>query len=524
MGNEVENVKGSESLKSPHTGTPILRRDGTTSAERYLKRLCDHSFLSLWSYAGVYRDQFDSPTAKMGKEVCDLLVVFQNHIIIFSDKDCVYPDGENEELNWRRWYQRAIQESAKQIWGAERWIKSNPQRLFIDSGCTQRFPYPLPVPSTAIFHRIIVAHGASEKCQAALGGSGSLMMDSTLVGLPQATNATARCRPFTIGQVDPDKGYVHVFDDTTLEIVMRTLDTITDFVQYLTKKERFMTGGTAVFATGEEELLAYYLKDINVDGEHDFIIPPDINGLLIEEGIWEEYIHSPEYRAQQRANKVSYLWDRLIEQFNTHILGGTQYYTSPPGIEFSEQNIRFLAREPRTRRRFLAQSLLDLIEKTPSSMKQVRVIEPSRPGDPYFVFLILPHPDEMPYEAYRERRRDLLEAYIMSTKSLYPQSLDIVGIATENDPEAEHRSEDALYLDARDWTEEQLANARSFQQETGLLTKLTKFAGVEREYPVEPKRSQQAPGTRSATRMKGRDRNKPCFCGSGKKLKKCCGQ
>src|SRR5437763_7358393 len=115
------------------------------------------------------------------------------------------------------------------------------------------------------------------------GGSGRLMMDSTLIG----ASDTDRTHLFTIGQVDPAKGYVHVFDDTTLEIVMRTLDTITDFVQYLTKKERFMTGGTAVFATGEEELLAYYLRDINADGEHDFIIPPDINGLLIEEGLWE---------------------------------------------------------------------------------------------------------------------------------------------------------------------------------------------------------------------------------------------
>src|SRR5207245_2618911 len=122
-----------------------------------------------------------------------------------------------------------------------------------------------------------------------------------------------------------------------------------------------------------------------------------------------------------------YVWDRLIEQFNTHILGGTQYYTYPPGVKHSERNIRFLAREPRTRRRFLAQSLVDLIEKTPSTMKQVRVIEPSGLGDPYFVFLILPHPEEMPYEVYRERRRELLEAYITCTKALYPQALNIVG-------------------------------------------------------------------------------------------------
>ncbi len=493
-----------------HTQSSIHRRDGTTTAERYLKRLCDHSFLSLWSYAGVYRDQLDNPSAKIGKEVCDLLVVFENHILIFSDKDCVYPDREDEVLNWRRWYKRAVQKSAEQIWGAERWIKSHPQRLFLDVGCTQPFPFPLPDMSSAIFHRIIVAHGASEKCKAKYGGSGSLMMDSTLIG----TSDTNRTKPFTIGQVDPSKGFVHVFDDTTLKIVMGKLDTVTDFVQYLTRKERLMTSGVVVFAAGEEELLGHYLMDVNSDGEHDFIIPPDGDGLFIMEGIWEEFIESRQYKAQQKANQISYVWDGLIEHFNTHILGGTQHYTFPEGVEYSERIIRFFAHEPRTRRRFLAQSLVNLIEKTPSNMRQVRVIQPSNLGDPYFVFLVLPQPDGTSYEDYREVRRAFLEDFLTCTKALYPQALDIVGIATENYLEADHRSEDALYMDTRDWTEEQLADARSLQQETGFLTNITKFAGREKEYPVEPERS--------AT-MKGRDRSKPCICGSGKKFKKCCG-
>ena|SRR5215471_4182668 len=101
-------------------------------------------------------------------------------------------------------------------------------------------------------------------------------------------------------------------------------------------------------------------------------------------------------------------------------------------------------------------------------------------------------------------------------QSALSRGLDIVGIATENDLEADHRSEDAIFLDARDWTEEQLADAHRFQQETGFLTNITKHKGKEREYPVEP--------DRSAATMKGRKRNKPCFCGSGKKLKKCCGR
>ena len=62
----------------------IERALGTTPTERYLKKLCDHTFLSLWSYPGVYRDQYAGEGGD-GKEVCDLLVVFENDVIVFSD-------------------------------------------------------------------------------------------------------------------------------------------------------------------------------------------------------------------------------------------------------------------------------------------------------------------------------------------------------------------------------------------------------------------------------------------------------
>ncbi|MGA7927898.1 MAG: hypothetical protein WCA20_18160, partial [Candidatus Sulfotelmatobacter sp.] len=92
------------------------------------------------------------------------------------------------------------------------------------------------------------------------------MLDSSLVG-DAHQNA-----PFTIGQIDPARGYVHVFDDTTLDILMSTLDTITDFTAYLTKKARFLTGDRVVHAAGEEELLAAYLRNLNDSGEHDFVV------------------------------------------------------------------------------------------------------------------------------------------------------------------------------------------------------------------------------------------------------------
>ena len=71
----------------------IPRYQGITAAEKYLSQLCNHSFLSLWSYSGIFRDQGHAKKAGDGKEVCDLLVVFQDHIVIFSDKHCEIPNS-----------------------------------------------------------------------------------------------------------------------------------------------------------------------------------------------------------------------------------------------------------------------------------------------------------------------------------------------------------------------------------------------------------------------------------------------
>ena len=315
---------------------PIYRADGITQAEQYLKKLCDRSFLSLWSYPGIYRDQGKNESKGDGKEICDLLVVFGNHIIIFSDKSCEFPNSGNINLDWKRWYRKAIQKSAEQLWGAERWILSHPDRLFFDRQCTIPFPIDLPDPKLTKVHRIVVAHGASQRCIKELGGSGSLMIRPDIIGEMHYNTIQDGGNPFAIGQINPAKGYVHIFDDTTLDIVMMKLDTITDFIAYITKKEQLIINNQLIAATGEEDLLAFYLRDINEYGEHDFIIPPDCDGIGIGEGLWEEFSHSPQRKAQIHADEISYAWDDLIEAFAHHIFAGTSHYNSHPGIDNQE--------------------------------------------------------------------------------------------------------------------------------------------------------------------------------------------
>jgi hypothetical protein len=180
--------------------------DGVTPPERYLKTLGIRSFLPLWSYMNLYRDQRAGKTGD-GKELCDMLVVFEDHVIIFSDKYCECPNTGNTDLDWSRWYKRTVQKSAEQLWGAERWIKAFPNRVFLDRACTKPFPIELPDPARAKFHRIVIAHGISRRCIEVFGGgSGSLMVDSTIVGDMHLAKTSDGGRTFAIGQVDPSRG------------------------------------------------------------------------------------------------------------------------------------------------------------------------------------------------------------------------------------------------------------------------------------------------------------------------------
>lgn len=490
-------------------GSPVVAAVGVTESERYLGKLCKRSFLALWSYPGVYRDQGRHEGKGDGKEVCDLLVVFENHIIIFSDKHCHFADSDDVELAWARWYRKAVRTSAEQVWGAERWITQFPQRLFLDKHCTVAFPITLPDPATAIFHRIVVAHDGSRRCHELLGGSGSLMLDSRLVGDAHLN------RPFTIGQVDPDKGYVHVFDDTTLNIVMGTLDTISDFTAYLTKKERFLTS-RAVSATGEEELLAVYLHKINSAGEHDFVIKENYDRLSFYEGFWEAFTHSPERRAQIESDRTSYSWDRLIEKFAFHAMTGTEYFTSGGPLNEQEKIFRFLAREPRTRRRLLAISLHEVLERSTRSNSpwDARLLSPSRSGDPYYLFLFVKQRPDLSEEEYRRVRVELLRSYCHIVKLKHPQATDIIGIASEAG-DVERRSEDLYYLNGASWNQAAATEAEEIQHRLGLLKEVEPIMGREHEYPVDHT---------GRTRNTKISRNSPCLCGSGKRFKRCCGK
>jgi hypothetical protein len=207
----------------------INRGTGKTPTERHLAKLADKSFLNLWSYPNVFNDKRPAPKAQ-GQELCDLLVVCDPYILVFSDKHVEWPGDEKLPLSWTRWYKRAISHSVRQIRGAQRWLETYPGRIFIDPNCGEHLPVDIPAADSRIVHGIVVAGGIRDACKRFFkGGIGSLALHADLKG--EEAILKGETPPFTIGDVDPSGPFVHVFDDATLDIVLSELDTVTDFGQ-----------------------------------------------------------------------------------------------------------------------------------------------------------------------------------------------------------------------------------------------------------------------------------------------------
>ena len=282
--------------------TELEKKNGFNESERYLANLCNKSFLNLWSYTNIYTNEGKKSVNGDGKEICDLLVVFDKHVIIFSDKDIGFKDTGNIKVDWSRWVKKAVLKSANQLYGAESWIKDRPDRLFLDKKCTTPFPLEIPSKQEIKIHRIAVAKNASQRFSKLAGGSGSLIINPGISGNEHFEH------PFMIGHPVANKSFIHVFDDVALDIILTELDTISDFVDYIEKKEKFISSGQLASAAGEEEILAHYLMSAHSGKEPGFYIEENQKAVIFE-GHYESLKSLPQYKRGKKEDKISYFWD-----------------------------------------------------------------------------------------------------------------------------------------------------------------------------------------------------------------------
>lgn len=439
----------------------IVKAEGLTQSERYLAKLAERSFLNLWSYPNPYRDQKVGGKG-IGKELCDLLVVCGDHIIIFSEKTIGWTNGDTCTA-WNRWSKAAIRGALKQLKGAERWIRDFPDRIFLDPECKQEFPIALPNHGQAKLHRIIVARGASEACREFHAEkSGSLVLDPTLRAGDHWPKDPSLISPFVVGDLDPEQGFVHVFDEVSLDVVLGELDTIRDLTDYLDKKATFFRSGRMPVLTEERDLIAYYSVRVNRAGEHDFV-PDHNNGFRQTAGAYERWVRNPQYQAKKDADKVSYVWDQLIELFTTHMLNGTSIVLE--GYDFqlkrNEVAVRTMALARRFARRQYGEAVLEALDAGRRSDSFCRLImsgEVSEDNDTAFFIMTLKYLPAMDksggYENYRKLRTQRAEFYAKGILLRYPKLKRVVGVCREPPLQGGGVSEDIVYAEQHEWTAE----------------------------------------------------------------------
>jgi hypothetical protein len=442
-----------------------------------------HSFLSLWSYPHPQRN-----TTPVSRELCDVLVVFGDDVILFSDKSIAFPAHEDLQVAWGRWYRAAVMDSAKQLFGASRWLREQPHRVFADVQCTQPLGAPLPHSVRARYHLVAVAWGAGDACQAFYGpqSSRSLMINSNLVG-PEHLD-----EPFSIGRIDARRSFVHVFDELSLQLVMNEIDTAPDFVEYLNKRVALLTTpGRTIIAPGEEELLASYLTHLDENGTHSFLAPGEsvgFDGVAFGEGGWSHYVSHPQRQAKVNANKISYIWDHLLEHLIKELPERSNpQATGDPATMNREAALRVMASESRLSRRMLGRHLDEAMRRTSNlrprqSLVRVGFIQ-QRPHTAYLFLILAPDPSRSQQE-YQLARNNMLTTYCNVLAVEMPEVHQIVGIAM-TPPGWTPASEALCFMRNEHMTDEFRNEVRRIQAELNILVNFRNRALVDhdQEYP-----------------------------------------
>lgn len=485
---------------------PIDRGVGTTESERYLAALADHTFLDLWSYPNTFNDRKEHGKGN-GKELTDLLVVCGDDVVIFSDKSITWPGGDDIELSWSRWYRRAVEASVKQIRGAERWIRKYPDRIFVDAACSTALPVEFPSPDRMRIHGIAVALGAQAACSRHFNDpDGSLMVNSNLKGRSHVDPTFPGHTPFAFGDVDPDGPFVHVFDETALNLVLREMDTITDFVRYLDARQVAIRQQVIGHAVSEAEILAVYLTTDIGDGEHGFPPPEKLESfggqVNLVGGMYRDFKASPAARRKAEADRISYSWDKLIGAFTSNVLAGTSVAVAgvEPNAAHAERALRVMALESRTSRRALSEAFIGALREAEARGRDrfARVITPGNgSADPEcgHVFLVVAFREPWlvaeGYDAYRQFRTGLLQAYCEAALYDNRHLKRMLGIAVDASEQVTGRlggSEDLMLLEIAEWTPEHERDVERLRKGAGILkaARLRRGGIHVSEFPPDP--------------------------------------
>lgn len=276
-----------------------------TKSEEWAYKLCRGSFFSLFSFV--------NPIGKKGKELCDVIIICGKDIVLISVKEININLTDNYDVDYNRWNTRAIEDSVKQLNGAERFLKA------VSSFKLKGSEEEIELPIEKNFFKIALA----------IGGRGK----------------------FPIPESIRNNGYVNIMDEVSFDSITLELDTITDFISYLVEKQTKLSN---VYFTGngEEDLLAYYLFN-----EFNF---PDKTYLVFDEGLYKSLKKDKFYIKEKKERQESYIWDFIINHSAQNHFTQNSYNTK--SLNNLMKAYEIMAQETRFERVKLVNNLNEVIK------------------------------------------------------------------------------------------------------------------------------------------------------------------
>lgn len=273
------------------------------AGEKFVNEIAYNSFMKYWCYPSP-KDEYGDK-----KEICDLLIIFQEYTIILSVKNYEFKE------NYARYFKKTIDKAIKQIYGAERKLFKSNRDIFIKH--PERKIEKFPRSQANKVHRIIINLGEGVK----------------FYPFKKETN---------------DNKFITLFDKEAFKTIVGELDTIPDFIEYLIKREELFADKNVVILPGEEEdfppetviqflehycqenvkptentsiflsgtehdLLAHYLE--NKKSFSEVLHSAKCNDLFIQlDGNWEEFIAKKQVKKKKELDRNSYFIDDLVKK------------------------------------------------------------------------------------------------------------------------------------------------------------------------------------------------------------------
>lgn len=270
--------------------------------EEFVNEIAFHSFIEHWCYP--------SPKDECGdkKEICDLLILFAENLIIISVKNYEFKDF------YSRYFRRTIEKAVKQIYGAERKLLKSDREIFIKH--PKRAIEKFPKEKIKNIYRVIINLGEG-----------------------------VRFYPFN--QETKDEKFITLLDKEAFQTIVQELDTIPDFLEYLRKREELFADKTVTILPGDEDdfpadtanqffdyaqqqfepnekqsilisgtehdILAHYLKNERTFPE--YIQSKKYNGMFVQlDGNWSDFNARKQVKTKRKLDKNSYFLDELVKR------------------------------------------------------------------------------------------------------------------------------------------------------------------------------------------------------------------